>query len=416
MDDIGGVRSLRIESFVDFLLNDVRIAPQDIEKLQVHPIAPFCFVGLPTEEKMQEVWDRIKDGVRWTGKGFVLPFLCGDTYTEVKVKGCCYGLSEQDLATIMGFYGEVISCKEFRTRIKGVGGPEGGRTGDFLLKMKLRLPIPRLLPTAKDGELWAAYYEGQEDVCWKCFESGHQSRACPNPNQGPKAFARDQKEERSLQMAVVDPAAGGDMEDEQAEEGAAGLPDQDADEPVGDEDGDVEEGAEGAQGQPQGEESLNLHLTSTPAGVVPDIRIQESTPISFNELALRQHAEDLSAMEKIDSQDMFSGMEESVQDKDTATTDKRDRTASDSDLSSKAKEPRLLQSAPIGERRDSQRGSSGNLNVISRGRSPTASRATGLKPNLVARTSVEERRRNIESLTAIERRQQVKQKKVKGGK
>ena len=421
VDDIGGVRSLRMDNFVDFLLNDVRVAPQDVEKLQIHPIAPYCFVGLPTEEKMKEVWDRIKDGVRWTGKGFVLPFLCGDTYTEVKVKGCCYGLSEQDLVSIMDYYGEVISCKEFRTRTKGVGGQEGGRTGDFLLKMKLRLSIPRLLPTAKDGELWAAYYEGQEDVCWKCFESGHQSRACPNPNQGPRAFARDQKEERSLQMAVVDPAAdsGGDMEDEQAEEGTAGLPDQDADELDGDEGGDDEDGAEGAQGQPQGdarEESLNLHFTSTPAGVVPDIHIQESTPISFNELALRQHAEDLSAMEKFDSQDMFSGMEESLQDKDTATTDKRDRTASDSDMSNKAKEPRLLQSAPIGERRDSQRGSSGNLNVVSRGQSPIASRATGSKPNLVARTSVDERRRNIESLTAIERRQQVKQKKVKGGK
>ena len=63
---------------------------------------------------MKEVWDRIKDGVRWTGKGFVLPFLCGDTYTEVKVKGCCYGLSEQDLVSIMDYYGEVISCKEFQ--------------------------------------------------------------------------------------------------------------------------------------------------------------------------------------------------------------------------------------------------------------------------------------------------------------
>ena len=437
VDDIGGVRSLRMDNFVDFLLNDVRVAPQDVEKLQIHPIAPYCFVGLPTEEKMKEVWDRIKDGVRWTGKGFVLPFLCGDTYTEVKVKGCCYGLSEQDLVSIMEYYGEVISCKEFRTRTKGVGGQEGGRTGDFLLKMKLQLPVPRLLPTARDGELWAAFYEGQEDVCWKCFESGHQSRACPNPDQGPRAFSRDQKEERRIQLAALNAAA----EEERrvqlaaldtADDPEAVLPDA----ITAEQDGGGVDVVEGAKGHPQGdtqedeqesqsepalplgqgaaEQSLLLELSATPSNV-PGLVVQAATQESFGhsaDSAIVRAADDMSAMEKITGpmnsadEDMFNVSGEFV----TSTADKRNRSGSTDEQLPKGKEPRVLQPAGLGDKHDATRGSSGNLNAVARSTSPR-----GTKPNLVARTSVETRKKNLENLSALERKKLVKQS-TRGGK
>ena len=204
VDDIGGVRRLRMEDFVNFLLNDVKVLPTDVEKLQIHPLAPYCFVGLPSKEKMEEVWARIKEGVVWSGKGLVHPFLCEDRYTEVKIKGCNYLTDEAELEAQMGHYGEILSCKEYRTRIKGIGGQQGGGTGDFMLKMKLKMPIPRLLPIAHEGELWVAYYEGQEDVCWKCFLPGHFTRACTNPDQGPRSFARNQKDARGYANAVAD--------------------------------------------------------------------------------------------------------------------------------------------------------------------------------------------------------------------
>ena len=52
-----------MEEFVKFLRDDCKISP-------------YCFVGLPSEEKLDEIWGRVKEGVTWTGKGDVSPFLC----------------------------------------------------------------------------------------------------------------------------------------------------------------------------------------------------------------------------------------------------------------------------------------------------------------------------------------------------
>ena len=113
---------------------------------------------------MNRIWTRIGTGVQWTNRGEVYSFLCTESYTEVKVKGMIPGTDPLEVSTLLTEFGEVLSCKEFKTKIEGAGRSSVCDTGDFLLRMKLMEPIPRLLPSGSDGDVWVIYYEGQEDT------------------------------------------------------------------------------------------------------------------------------------------------------------------------------------------------------------------------------------------------------------
>lgn len=65
------------------------------------------------------------------------PFLCVDSYTEVKLKGLISGTEEAVFVGIMGYYGGVITCMEYRVKIETVGRSEGAASGDCLLKMNI---------------------------------------------------------------------------------------------------------------------------------------------------------------------------------------------------------------------------------------------------------------------------------------
>ena len=178
VESIGGTRRLRMEDFVKFLVDDLKIQPAEIKSVQIHPIAPYCFVGFSDDEKMLDHFQPIQSGVNWRGKGDVYPFLCTETYTEVKVKGVLPGTATTDIQVMLGEYGDVLSVKEFRSKVRGIGGPDGAPSGDYLVRMKLKNPIPRLLTRPEDGDMWAIFYEGQEDCCWRCFDIGHTTRDC----------------------------------------------------------------------------------------------------------------------------------------------------------------------------------------------------------------------------------------------
>ena len=82
---------------------------------------PYFFLGLHDEETMNRIWTRIGTGVQWTNKGEVYPFLCTESYTEVKVKGMIPGTNPLEVSTLMTEFEEVLSCKEFNTKIEGAG-------------------------------------------------------------------------------------------------------------------------------------------------------------------------------------------------------------------------------------------------------------------------------------------------------
>ena len=218
VESVGGTRRITTADFIKFVKDDVGVRPPDIRSIQRHPIAPYCFLGLHDEDTMNRIWTRISTGVQWTNKGEVYPFLCTESYTEVKVKGMIPGTDPLEVSTLMDEFGEVLSCKEFKTKIEGSGRSSLCDTGDFLLRMKLVEPIPRLLPSGSDGDVWVVYYEGQEDACWRCLEPGHMTRECRG--QGTSGFTQEQRAGklafRALQESIEDDREAGESGEELA--------------------------------------------------------------------------------------------------------------------------------------------------------------------------------------------------------
>jgi hypothetical protein len=218
VESVGGTRRISTLDFIKFLKDDVGVMPADIKSIQRHPIAPYCFLGLHDEETMNGIWTNISSGVQWTNKGEVYPFLCTESYTEVKVKGMIPGTDPLVVSALLYEFGEVLTCKEFKTKIEGAGRSALCDTGDFLLRMRLDEPIPRLLPSGSDGDVWVVYYEGQEDACWKCMKPGHMTRECRS--QGTNDFTKEQRAGklayRAMNEAMEDDREAGESEMEDA--------------------------------------------------------------------------------------------------------------------------------------------------------------------------------------------------------
>ena len=137
----------------------------------------------------------------------------------MKLKGLIPGTQEELVVTTMRYYGEVISCKEYRVKIRGVGGSEGVSTGDYLLKIKTKKNIPRLIPEPNVGEVWVCYYDGQEDSCWRCLEPGHMTRECRAPN-ATRGFLQEQQVNKKAHLQeAVDPSTNEVQNDQQQQGG-----------------------------------------------------------------------------------------------------------------------------------------------------------------------------------------------------
>lgn len=174
---IKGYQGVRIQEWVQFARDVLKLQVRDIKSVQVHPVGPYSFIEFFEVERMRDVYDEIKEGVFWPNKGEIFPFLCTEAYTEVKLKGLEPGTDLETVSLIMSDYGEVLSCREYKVKLAGQHG-DGFPTGDYLLRMKINSKIPRFLPNPWDGNVWLATYEGQEDECWRCWQPGHERRDC----------------------------------------------------------------------------------------------------------------------------------------------------------------------------------------------------------------------------------------------
>lgn len=385
VETIGGTRRIRMEEFVRFLRDDCKIRPANMNSLQIHPISPYCFVGLPSEEILLECWDRIKDGVTWTGKGDVASFLCTDSYTEVKLKGVAPGTEEGVISNILGFYGEVISCKEFRTKMDGVGGAGGAASGDFLLRMKLSHPIPRLMPEPADGDVWVCYYEGQEDSCWKCMAPGHMTRDCRSPFN--KEFIQEQRDNRNKLFNPIPRVNGGGDEDVNA----------DAVEEDGEEnDNDREQEDEGR------DDELPVIVVTEPENLVPEglailalaggVGRDNGEDVFLSTPQDCEHAPEGSLFTPGHTQMLNRAMDEAerkLNKKERQREKRRQSNLSSSSLPETAKKTKAgsssLQPVQLGEERDRRRGSTDSMNVPVP-RVPMITPADRLKLNLATRS------------------------------
>ena len=159
--------------FTTFLKNDVGVDLAQVESVSVHPLAPYCMFKLKTDQYHDIVYDKIKDGVRWTGKGRVDVFKCNDVFTEVKVLGVSPETQMEEIGAYLQRYGEVIG-EIRRGRVKNTDILDGTYHG----KMILSESIPAFVPQTDEGEMWVVRHEGQDQTCFKCLGTGHMSRGC----------------------------------------------------------------------------------------------------------------------------------------------------------------------------------------------------------------------------------------------
>ena len=99
----------------------------------------------------------------------------------VKIEGCEYRVTEDEILNWLSHYGEVTSKLEedvFRDEVATDGIGEGtNRTGNYTVLMKLERPIPQLLPMC--GRRVKIYHSGIQKLCTNCFGS-HKKSQCTN--------------------------------------------------------------------------------------------------------------------------------------------------------------------------------------------------------------------------------------------
>ena len=88
-----------------------------------------------------------------------------DDTKELKIDGCNYEISEQEICKWVELYGEIKSeIKEVATQNEQGGSPVG--TGSYTLKVKLKTAIPHILPI--NGLRVKCTYSGVKKQCKNC--------------------------------------------------------------------------------------------------------------------------------------------------------------------------------------------------------------------------------------------------------
>ena len=96
-----------------------------------------------------------------------------DDTKELKIDGCNYEISEQEICRWVELYGEIKSeIKEVATQNEQGGSPVG--TGSYTLKVKLKRAIPHILPI--NVLRVKCTYSGVKKQCKNCYEYHKESK------------------------------------------------------------------------------------------------------------------------------------------------------------------------------------------------------------------------------------------------
>ena len=105
-----------------------------------------------------------------------------DGQKVVKIEGCEYRVTKDEILQWLSFYGEVTSNLEedvFKDEFVSDGN---NRTGNYTVMMKLDRPIPQLLPMC--GRRIKMYHAGIQKLCTNCF-GPHRKQHCESSEKVP---------------------------------------------------------------------------------------------------------------------------------------------------------------------------------------------------------------------------------------
>ena len=130
-----------------------------------------CVVTVKSSAEREKILDA---GIRISGKQ-VLCEISGVDLTHLHVFGCPVGLQNSKLCAALGQFGRIVgSPQQKKVLFEGLEISTGTR----VLSLVLRSPVPS---TVTVGQLkLRVWHRGQQQTCWRCNNSGHEAKACPN--------------------------------------------------------------------------------------------------------------------------------------------------------------------------------------------------------------------------------------------
>lgn len=175
---VGGPK-IQISDYMDFLIEDCKIDPVDIECQGYHTMTNHLMVTLSTEEVFKEKLALVEKGVSWTKKGgkLVYGFSAQEYLTSVTIQNWRPWMEVDPILEQMSKFGDVITWNYVETP-----GFPNILQNQLKLRMKLKpgcvLP-PDLGRSVSDiGERLSIFWEGSERRCFKCQGVGHSIAFC----------------------------------------------------------------------------------------------------------------------------------------------------------------------------------------------------------------------------------------------
>ena len=170
------------EDMCKFVHINMGIKEEEFKDIQFHPFLPQVFVKLATEQALIRIEDRIKTGVKMTGKNVVLyGWRCDVPLTTVKLNGADPDTPKDTIVQVMSKYGKVETCDRGRLEYF-----KNNFVSDGTWLLRMRPEQGKGLPsivyyTPKVGgntDTWSVIFDGKISCCWKCGVEGHRGDQC----------------------------------------------------------------------------------------------------------------------------------------------------------------------------------------------------------------------------------------------
>ena len=155
-----------------------------------------CVVTVKNSAEREKILDA---GIRISGKQ-VLCEISGVDLTHLHVFGCPVGLQNSKLCAALGQFGRIVgSPQQKKVLFEGLEISTGTR----VLSLVLRSPVPS---TVTVGQLkLRVWHRGQQQTCWRCNNSGHEAKACPNRGAQSTASRLPQAQHRNTTGTSTNP-------------------------------------------------------------------------------------------------------------------------------------------------------------------------------------------------------------------
>ena len=136
-------------------------------------------IVFPSSDIMEDI---VSGGLEFRSHPIV--FKTPSVYKWVTLMDLPYGIPESEIKTALSKFGQIAHVKAEVYM--------GLYTGTRLVKVEIKKAIPSRVIVA--GHLCTVFYRGQVRSCFRCAQSGHEAKNCPNKQQVPPGHSGQREE------------------------------------------------------------------------------------------------------------------------------------------------------------------------------------------------------------------------------